>query len=164
VARDWWTIENLRPGPGPNSAPVQSRLLGATGPATDRTRLHHASARRAATEGSGRPAYAYMNKYVAAPVGTAIAVLFIVPVVLMGPSSAHADTGINGYLRCIESAGVPPRQRAEDWSQTIRTISFGLNAAESPAEVAGRLAAMGVKPNDAVAEVQCVLANEPSEP
>jgi hypothetical protein len=48
--------------PRPNSAPVQSRLLGATGPATDRTRFHHASARRAAVEGGGRPAYAYMNK------------------------------------------------------------------------------------------------------
>jgi hypothetical protein len=104
-----------------------------------------------------------MNKYVAAPVGTAIAVLFIAPVVLTGPSSAHADTGINGYLGCVQSAGVPPRQRAEDWSQTIRTITFDLNSAESPAQVAQELAAMGVKPNDAVAEVQCVIANEPQE-
>jgi hypothetical protein len=103
----------------------------------------------------------YMNKYVAAVVGMAIAVLFIAPVVLMGASSAHADTGINGYLRCIQSAGVAPRQGAEDWSDTIRIIDGGLNSAESPAEVAQRLAAMGVKPNDAVAEVQCVLANEP---
>jgi hypothetical protein len=103
VARHWGTIENLRPSPGPNSAPAQSQLLGATGPATDRTRLHHASARRAATtEGGGsRPAYAYMKKYVAAPVGTAIAVLFIAPVSLMGVSSAHADTGMSGYLGCI---------------------------------------------------------------
>jgi hypothetical protein len=100
-----------------------------------------------------------MNKYVAAAVGTAIAVLFIAPVVLMGASSAHADTGINGYLRCIDSAGVPPRQHAEDWSPTIKVIEWNLNNAESPAEVAQRLAAMGVKPNDAVAEVQCVIAN-----
>jgi hypothetical protein len=99
--------------------------------------------------------------YVAAAVGMAIAVLFMAPVVLMGASSAHADTGINGYLRCIESAGVPPRQRAEDWSLTVRVIKGGLNSAESPAEVAQKLAAMGVKPNDAVAEVQCVMANEP---
>jgi len=105
-----------------------------------------------------------MNKYVAAPVGTAIAVLFIAPVVLMGPSSAHADTGINGYLRCIESAGVPPRERAEDWSLTIRVIKGDLNSAESPGEVAQKLAGMGVKPNDAIAEVQCVMANEPNEP
>jgi hypothetical protein len=138
------------------------RLLGANGPTTDRTRFHHASARRPATEGGGRPAYAYMNKYVAAPLGTAIAVLFIAPVVLMGPSSAHADTGINGYLGCIESAGVPPRQGAEDWSLTVRVIEGGLNSAESPAEVAQKLTAMGVKPNDAAAEVQCVMVNEPS--
>jgi hypothetical protein len=103
-----------------------------------------------------------MNKYVAAPVGTAIAVLFIAPAVLTGAPSAHADTGMSGYLGCIQGAGVSPRQRAEDWSQTIRTINFHLNSAESPAEVAQILAGMGVKPNDAVAEVQCVLANEPN--
>ncbi|HWF30399.1 MAG TPA: hypothetical protein VG327_18880 [Mycobacterium sp.] len=100
-----------------------------------------------------------MKKYVVAPVGTAIAVLFIAPVVLMGPSSAHADTGIDGYLRCIDSAGVPPRQHADDWSPTIKVIEWNLNNAESPAEVAQRLTATGVKPNDAVAEVQCVMAN-----
>jgi hypothetical protein len=100
-----------------------------------------------------------MNKYVAAPVGMAIAVLFIAPVVLTGASSAHADTRFNDYLRCIDSAGVPPRQHAEDWSPTIKVIEWNLNNAESPAEVAQKLAAMGVKPNDAVAEVQCVMAN-----
>jgi hypothetical protein len=104
-----------------------------------------------------------MNKYLAAPVGTAIAVLCVGPAVLTGAPSAHADTGMSGYLGCIQGAGVPPRQRAEDWSQTIRTIKFHLNSAKSPAEVAQILAGMGVKPNDAVAEVQCVLANEPSE-
>ena len=103
----------------------------------------------------------YMNKCVAAPVGTAIGVLFIAPAVLMGVSTAHADTGMSGYLGCIRSAGVPPRQDGEDWSQTIRTIEFHLNSAESPAQVAQELAGMGVKPNHAVAEVQCVLANEP---
>jgi hypothetical protein len=163
VARHWGTIENLRPGPGPNSAPVQSRLLGATGPATDRTRLHHTSARRAATEGDGRPAYADMNKYVAAAVGMAIAVLFIAPVVLTGASSAHADTGVNGYLRCIKSDAEPPPPgvHARDWFPIVRTIETGLNSAESPAEVADKLVGMGVKPNDAVTQVQCVLANEP---
>lgn len=97
--------------------------------------------------------------YVAAAVGMAVAALFTAPVVLMGASSAHADTGINGYLRCVESAGVPPRQRAEDWLPTIHVIEAHLNAAESPAEVAEKLAGMGVKPNDAGAEVQCVVAN-----
>lgn len=97
--------------------------------------------------------------YVAAAVGMAVAVLFTAPVVLMGASSAHAETGINGYLRCIESAGVPPRQRAEDWLPTIHIIEAHLNSVESPAEVAEKLAGMGVKPNDAAAEVQCVVAN-----
>ncbi len=103
-----------------------------------------------------------MNKYVAAAVGMVIAVLFIASVVLTGASSAHADTGMSGYLRCIDSAGVPPRQHAEDWSPTIKVIEWNLNNAESPAEVAQKLAAMpgmGVKPNDALAEVQCVMAN-----
>ena len=108
-----------------------------------------------------RSAYAYMDKYVAAPVGTAVAVLFIAPVVLMGVSSAQAETGMTGYLGCIQSAGVPPRPHAEDWSQTIRTINFHLNSAESPPQVAQELAGMGVKPNDAVAEVQCVIATQP---
>lgn len=105
----------------------------------------------------------YMNRYLAAAVGMAIAVLFIVSVVLTRASSARADTGMmSGYLRCIDSAGVPPRQHAEDWSPTINVIEFNLNNAESPAEVAQKLAAMpsmGVKPNDALAEVQCVMAN-----
>jgi hypothetical protein len=99
--------------------------------------------------------------YVVAAVGIALAVLFIAPAVLMGVSSAHADPGINGYLRCIDSAGVPPRQSAEDWSPTVRVIQTGLNNAESPAEVAQKLTAMGARPNDAVAEVQCVMAYDP---
>jgi hypothetical protein len=99
--------------------------------------------------------------YVAAAVRIVFAFLFIAPAVLMGISSAHAETGISGFLGCIQSAGVPPRPSAEDWSQTIRTINFHLNSAESPPQVAQELAGMGVKPNDAVAEVQCVLANAP---
>jgi hypothetical protein len=158
VSRDWVITENLKPCPGPISAPVQSRLLGATGRARDRTRLHRASARGAVAKAGGHPPYARLNKYVAAA-GPAIAVLFIVPAVLMGASSAHADTGMDGYLRCIDSAGVPPRQHAEDWSPTIKMIEWNLNNAESPAEVAQRLVATGFKPNDAAAEVQCVMAN-----
>ncbi len=99
------------------------------------------------------------NKYVAAAVGTAIAVLSIAPVVLLGASTARADTGIDGYLRCIDSAGVPPRQDAKDWSPIISTIEWYLNNAESPAEVAQRVAGTGVKPKDAAAEVQCVMSN-----
>src|SRR5205807_3361517 len=121
VSRNWGTIGHPRPGPG-QSAPVQGRLLGAPGPATDRTTLRPTPARRAATERGRHSASAYINKYVAAPAGVAIAILFIVPVALGASSSAHADTGMNGYLRCIDSAGVPPRQNAEDWSPTIKVI------------------------------------------
>jgi hypothetical protein len=41
------------------------------------------------------------SSYVAAAVGMAIAVLLIAPIVLMGASSAHADTGIDGYVHCL---------------------------------------------------------------
>jgi hypothetical protein len=109
-----------------------------------------------------RGVYASMRfVYVAAAVGMAIAVLFIAPVVLMAASFGHADTGMSGYLRCIQSAGVPPRQPAEDWRPTIRIINGDPSSGESPAEVAQKLAGRGAKPNDAVAEVQCVLANQP---
>jgi|SRR6516162_3534865 hypothetical protein len=92
-------------------------------------------------------------------VGTAV--LFIAPVV--GASSAHADTAINNYARCIQQsdAGIPPRESPEDWLTTVVVIKTGLNSALSPAEVAQKLVGAGVKPNDAVVEVQCVQAADP---
>jgi hypothetical protein len=100
-------------------------------------------------------ASARTSKYVAAAC-IAVAVPLIVPIVL-GTSSAHAETAMDGFLRCVDNAGVPPRQNAEDWSSTVNVIETDLNSAESPAEVAQRLTAMGVKPHDAIAEVQCVM-------
>lgn len=94
--------------------------------------------------------------YVVAAVGMAIAVQFIAPVVLASP--AHADDGIDDYARCVSDAGLPPRQRAEDWVPTVRMIEFDLNSALSPAQVAQMLVSSGVKPNDAAAEVQCARA------
>lgn len=101
--------------------------------------------------------------YVAAAVGVAIAVLLTAPVVLMGASSAHADTGVNGYLRCIGSDAEPPPPgvRAGDWFPNVRVIETDLDSGDSPAQVAQISAGMGVKPNDAVTQVQCVLANQP---
>jgi hypothetical protein len=97
---------------------------------------------------------------VAATVGIAIVVLFIAPVVLAGESSAHADT--RSYLRCIGSdAEPPPGVLAKDWLPGVSTIESDLNSGESPAQVAQILAGMGVKPNDAGTQVQCVLANWP---
>ena len=69
--------------------------------------------------------------YVAAAVGIAVAVLFIAPVVLMGASSAHADT--NGYLRCIGSDAVAPLAPARDWLPSVRVIETDLDSADSPA-------------------------------
>ena len=89
--------------------------------------------------------------YLAAAVGMAIAVLLIAPVVLMGASSAHADT--NGYVSCTGSNGGTP--------DSVRVIKTELNSAYSPAQAAQILTAMGVNPNDAAAQVQCVLANWP---
>jgi hypothetical protein len=89
--------------------------------------------------------------YVPAAVGMAIAVLPIAPVVLMGASSAHADT--NGYVSCTGSNGGTP--------DSVRVIKTELNSAYSPAQAAQILTAMGVNPNDAAAQVQCVLANWP---
>jgi hypothetical protein len=71
--------------------------------------------------------------YVAAAVGMAIAVLFIAPVVLlMGASSAHADT--NGYLRCVGSDEVAPLGPARDWSPSVRVIETDLDSGDSPAQ------------------------------
>jgi hypothetical protein len=97
--------------------------------------------------------------YIAAAVGMAIAVLLIAPVVLMGASSAHADP--KGYLRCIGSDAEPPLGPAREWSGSVRVIETRLNSGESPAQAAQVLTAMGVKPNDAVTQVQCVVANWP---
>ena len=100
---------------------------------------------------------------VAAAVGMAIAVLLIAPVVLMGASSAHADTGINGYVQCLggDAKPPPPGVSAEDWFPSIRVIAFDLNSGVDPAQVALRLVDMGVNPNDAVTRVQCFMANQP---
>ena len=74
-----------------------------------------------------------MNKYVAAAVGIPVGAMFIAPVALTGASPAHADTGMSGYLGCVNSAGLLPKQQAEDWSPTIKIVEWNLNNAESPA-------------------------------
>jgi hypothetical protein len=99
----------------------------------------------------------------AAAVGMAIAVLLIAPVVLMGASSAHADTGINGYVQCLggDAKPPPPGVSAEDWFPSIHVIATDFNSAVPPDEIVLRLVDMGVKPNDAVRRVQCFIANQP---
>lgn len=101
--------------------------------------------------------------YVAAAVGVAIAVLLVALVVLTAASSAHADTGINGYVQCLggDAKPPPPGVSAEDWFPSIHVIATDLNSGVPPDQVALRLVNMGVKPNDAVARVQCFIANQP---
>jgi hypothetical protein len=101
--------------------------------------------------------------HVAAAVGMAVAVLLIAPVVLAGGSSAHADTGVNGYARCLggDTKPPPPGVSAEEWFPSVHVIMTDLDSGVPSAEVARRLVNMGVQPNDAVTRVQCFLANQP---
>jgi hypothetical protein len=105
----------------------------------------------------GRPSY------VAAAVGMAVAVLLIAPVVLTGASSAHADTGLDGYVRCLggDAKPPPPGVNAEFWFPSVHVIQTDLDSGVPSAQVVQRLVDMGVSPNDAAARVQCFLANQP---
>ena len=100
--------------------------------------------------------------YVAAAVGMAITVLFIAPVALMGPF-AHADNGTESYLRCIKSDAPPPPPGtdAQPYRGVVSFIETNLDSGVPPATVVAKLVDMGVKPNDAVLQVQCVMAYEP---
>ena len=68
--------------------------------------------------------------YVAAAVGTAIAVLLVAPVVLIGASSAHADTGVNGYARCLggDAKPPPPGVDAENWFPSVHVMAVDLDS------------------------------------
>ncbi|WP_082123092.1 hypothetical protein [Mycobacterium nebraskense] len=95
--------------------------------------------------------------YVAGAVGIAIAVL-------MGASSpAHADTGVNGYVRCIggDAQPPPPGVSPENWFPSVHVMATDLDSGVPPDQVAQRLVEMGVKPADAVTRVQCFIANRP---
>ena len=94
----------------------------------------------------------------------AITVLFIAPVALMGPF-AHADNGTDGYLRCIKSDAPPPPPGVHgvDSLPFVKFIQANFGSAVPPAQIVAKLVDMGVKPNDAVMQVQCVMAYEPWE-
>lgn len=100
---------------------------------------------------------------VAAAVGMAAAVLAIGPVVPMEPSSAHADTGINGYVQCLggDTKPPPPGVSAEDWFPSVHVMQADFDGGVPPAQIAQILAGMGVKPDDAVNRVRCFVANQP---
>ncbi|WP_407689382.1 hypothetical protein [Mycobacterium sp. HUMS_1102779] len=93
----------------------------------------------------------------------AITALLIAPAVLTGALSAHADTGLDGYARCVggDTKPPPPGVSAEDWFPSVHVIQTDLDSGVPSAQVAQRLVEMGVKPSDAVTRVQCFLANQP---
>jgi hypothetical protein len=101
--------------------------------------------------------------YVAAAVGKATAVLLITPVVLMGASSAHADTGVVGYANCLggDAKPPPPGVNAEDWFPSVHVMQTDSDSGDSPAQITQILVGLGVKPNDAAKRVQCFMANQP---
>jgi hypothetical protein len=87
------------------------------------------------------------------------AAVFMAPVVLMGASPAHADT--HSYLRCIKSdAELPPGAEAKNLPY-VSFIETEINSGKSRADVASELVGMGVKPDVAVLQVNCVMANWP---
>ncbi|BBY36294.1 hypothetical protein MMAN_04280 [Mycobacterium mantenii] len=94
--------------------------------------------------------------YVPAAVGMAIAVS-------MGAPSAHAETGVNGYVQCIggDAKPPPPGVSAENWFPSVHIIDVDISSGVPPAEVVQRLVNMGVKPDDAATRVRCYLANLP---
>jgi hypothetical protein len=103
------------------------------------------------------------GRRVTAAVGMAIAVLLIAPGVLIGAPSAHADTGIDGYVRCVggDTKPPPPGVNAEVWFPSVHVIMHDFDGGVPSATIVQRLVEMGVKPNDAATRVQCFLANQP---
>jgi hypothetical protein len=89
--------------------------------------------------------------------------LLIPPGELMGAQSAHADTGIDGYVRCVggDTKPPPPGVSAEVWFPSVHVITDDFDSGVPSAQIIQRLVEMGVKPNDAATRVQCFLANEP---
>lgn len=101
--------------------------------------------------------------YVAAAVSMAVPVLLIAPTVLMGGPSAHADTGISGYVSCVggDTKPPPPGVDAEFWFPSVHVIANDLDGGVPAAEITRRLVDMGVNPNDAATRVRCFVANQP---
>jgi hypothetical protein len=95
----------------------------------------------------------------AAAVGATSAALLIGP----GAWSAHADTGIPGYVQCLggDTKPPPPGVNADTWFPSVHVIQTDLDSGDSPAQVTQILIGMGVKPDDAALRVRCFVANQP---
>ena len=100
---------------------------------------------------------------VAAADGMAIAVLLIAPVVLMEVPSAHADTGINGYVQCLggDAKPPPPGVSADTWFPSVHVMATDFDGGVPPAQIVQILVGMGVNPDDAATRVRCFVAYQP---
>jgi hypothetical protein len=98
-----------------------------------------------------------------AAVAMAVAFLLVAPGVLMGVPSARADTGIDGYVRCVggDTKPPPPGVDAEVWFPSVHVITHDFDGGVPSATIVQRLVEMGVTPNDAATRVRCFLANQP---
>ncbi|WP_082279397.1 hypothetical protein [Mycobacterium colombiense] len=94
--------------------------------------------------------------YAVATVGIAIAVP-------TGAPTAHAETGVNGYVQCVggDATPPPPGVNAENWFPSLHVIDNDIGSGIPSAEVVQRLINMGVKPEDAATRVRCYLENLP---
>lgn len=100
---------------------------------------------------------------VAAVAGMALASLLAVPAALVGAVSAHADTGVDGYVRCVGGDAKPPPQgvSAVNWFPSLYVIDTDIASGVPADQVVQRLVVMGVQPNDAATRVRCYLENLP---
>lgn len=98
-----------------------------------------------------------------AAAGVAIAGLLVGPGMLTGASPAYADTGIDGYVRCLggDAKPPPPGVSADVWFPSVHVIQTDFDSGIPAAQITQRLVDMGVKPNDAAIRVQCFVANQP---
>ena len=93
-----------------------------------------------------------------------VAAAATVPIaILVATSSAHADTGVNGYAQCVggDAKPPPPGVSAENWFPSLHVIDTDIGSGIPADQVVQRLVTMGVNPNDAATRVQCYLANLP---
>ncbi|SOJ57171.1 hypothetical protein MSIMFB_04649 [Mycobacterium simulans] len=92
-----------------------------------------------------------------------VAVLLMAPVVLVEASSAHADTGINGYVQCLggDAKPPPPGVSAENWFPSVHVIQTDFDGGVPPAQIVQILVGMGVNPDDAATRVRCFVAYQP---
>nr|WP_232326871.1 hypothetical protein [Mycobacterium sherrisii] len=103
------------------------------------------------------------SRHIAAKVGTAVAALLIAPMLLTGVPSARAETGLDGYARCVggDTKPPPPGVSADVWFPSVHVIQTDLDSGVPSAQIVQILIGMGVKPEDAATRVHCFLANQP---